>query len=349
VARFSAYPALWLGAIGGWWWLRGAAGRATTAVAPRYLAGGLAVLIPVIYLTLFPLYWVYGSYNYTGEGRTYNITFVTLVIAVMVLVALVLDSCARRYPDWFARLSRHGASVDLALASALAVLLVSVPSTGRAVRALGDAPEYLERHRQREALLRAAAPDDAVEVEEIAIRPAGLFWGDIQSDEEYWINRCVAGYYGVQAVRARKPPFRLEETGPLVGARPSDDAVCALDYVNGTPATEPLAIPRTVLNLTGWAHDRASRGSRSEVFVLLTSRARQYSLRATRVARPDVADAFKDPKLEMSGFSAEGTIADVVPDDYEVTILQKRRDGFVSCNVPSVLTVDPPDLATAGG
>ena len=205
VAKFGAYPALWLGAIGGWWWMRSRGGR-LAAVPARYLAAGVAALMGLVYLSLFPLYWVYGSNNYTGEGRTYNVTYVAFFIAVMVLVKLVLNAWGRRSPDCLERLSRHRTSVDLALASALAILLVSAPSARLAARALVDAPKYLELQQQREAVLRAGPANLTAVVEPIEIRPAGLFWGDIQPDEEHWINRCVADYYGRSAIRAGKPP-----------------------------------------------------------------------------------------------------------------------------------------------
>jgi len=43
-----------------------------------------------------------------------------------------------------------------------------------------------------------------------------------------------------------------------------------LDVVNGKPAAPPLRIPRMVLSLAGWAHDRAEPGAPTEVFALLT-------------------------------------------------------------------------------
>jgi hypothetical protein len=73
-------------------------------------------------------------------------------------------------------------------------------------------------------------------------------------------------------------------------------------------------------------------------------------MRATRVARPDVADVFQDPGLEMSGFTAQGSITHLPADDYEVTVVQKRGEEFVSCGVPSLLTItDAPDTASTGG
>jgi hypothetical protein len=68
--------------------------------------------------------------------------------------------------------------------------------------------------RAREALLRAASPDTTALVDAIAVKPEGLFWGDIQPHEEHWINACVASYYGLKAVRTRGPALQVENAGP---------------------------------------------------------------------------------------------------------------------------------------
>jgi len=125
----------------------------------------------------------------------------------------------------------------------------------------------------------------------------------------------------------------------LVDAPLSGDALCALDQVNGQLASGPLRTPRLVLSLTGWAFDRAEPGAPTEVFALLTSGGHWYSIRATRVARPDVAAVFKEPRFEMSGYTLQGSIVGLPPGDYRVSIRQQRGTGFVSCDVPSVITV----------
>ncbi|HET9192386.1 MAG TPA: hypothetical protein VFO21_05885 [Vicinamibacterales bacterium] len=140
-------------------------------------------------------------------------------------------------------------------------------------------------------------------------------------------------------VQQEYAPFQLEVAGPLVDARPSGDAFCALDHVNGQPGSQPLRVPRLVLSLTGWAYDRAEPGAPAEVFALLRSAERRYSIRATRVARPDVAAVFKEPRFEMSGYTLQGSIVPLPPGDYQVSILQKRGAGFVSCDAPGAITI----------
>ena len=140
-------------------------------------------------------------------------------------------------------------------------------------------------------------------------------------------------------VQQEYTPFQLEVAGPLVDAQPSGDTFCALDQVNGQPGSRPLRIPRLVLSLTGWAYDRAEPGAPAEVFALLRSAGLRYSLRATRVARPDVAAVFKEPRFEMSGYTLQGSIVGLPPGDYRVSILQKRGAGFVSCDTLGAVTI----------
>jgi hypothetical protein len=140
-------------------------------------------------------------------------------------------------------------------------------------------------------------------------------------------------------VQQEYTPFQLEVAGPLVNAQRSGDAFCMLDHVNGQPGSRPLRVPRLVLSLTGWAYDRAETGAPAEVFALLTSAQRRYSLRATRVSRPDVAAVFKEPRFEMSGYTLQGSIVGLPPGDYHVSILQKRGAGFVSCDAPGAITI----------
>jgi hypothetical protein len=136
------------------------------------------------------------------------------------------------------------------------------------------------------------------------------------------------------------PRFQLEPTGPRVDVRPSADAQCTLDEVNGQLATGPLRVPRLLLNLRGWAYDRAEPGlPTDDVFVLLTAGDRRYVIRASRVARPDVAAAFKEPRFEMSGYTLEGSIVGVQPGEYRVSILQRRADGFVSCAIAPQVSI----------
>jgi len=75
IVRHGSYPALWVAALAAWWWGARVVPHALSPMRrPLLGAAVLLALISVVYLTLFPVYWEYGEVNYTGEGRTYNVT-----------------------------------------------------------------------------------------------------------------------------------------------------------------------------------------------------------------------------------------------------------------------------------
>ena len=154
----------------------------------------------------FPSIGSTGAVNYTGEGRTYNVTYFLFCAAVVLVAGPVLDRVAERWP-WLRGPSQPSrAVIDVVLACVLAVLMVTAPGTLRAVRALPQAPDYLAAQQAREAILRASHNRGrALWVDAMQIRPEGLFWGGIQPDEEHWINACVASYYGLASVRTSDP------------------------------------------------------------------------------------------------------------------------------------------------
>jgi hypothetical protein len=199
---FGSYPLLWVAALAAWPW----GPRLLPRGAPGI--GAIAVGIPValVYITLFPLYWEYGTDNYTGEGRTYNVTYFCFIAAVVWGVGRLLDEVSTRWSWLTTRLHRHGATCDVALALAVTVLMVTAPGTARALRVLPQAPEYHEAQHAREVILRAPRNRGrAIVVNAMHIKPDSLFWGAIHPDAGHWINSCVASYYGLASVRTPKP------------------------------------------------------------------------------------------------------------------------------------------------
>ena len=202
LGNFGSYPALWAAALAAWWW------------GPRWTRlgslrgpqlGAIAVVVPIalVFVTLLPLYWEYGAVNYTGEGRTYNVTYLAFCTSVIVGTTLVLSRATER---WSGLILQKRAAADLVVASVLAVSIIGSSGTLRAYRALSTAPEYLRAQQAREAILRA--PNNRgkmLVVDAMHIRPEGLFWGGIQSDEDHWINSCIAEYYGLASVRTPRP------------------------------------------------------------------------------------------------------------------------------------------------
>jgi hypothetical protein len=205
IVRFGAYPPLWLGAVAAWWW--GARVRRTAPAVRRhagYAAAALPGLVLVAYLTLFPVYWEYGGVNYSGEGRTYNVTYVVLVAIVGLAVGLVAGPVIDRLSAALQQRRGIRARVDLALAGVLAIVLVTSASTLGVYESLKAAPRYLEEEQSRAEELRRSPGTSLVFVDKITVRPPGLFWGDLEPDESHWINVCVANYYELSGVRTRQ-------------------------------------------------------------------------------------------------------------------------------------------------
>jgi hypothetical protein len=204
IVRFGAYPALWFGTLAAWWWAARVR-RAELALQRRVasIAATLVGLISITYLTLFPVYWEYGEVNYSGEGRTYNVTYLVLIAIVMLVAGLAIRPVVGRLGERWREPGALRTRIDVALAAALAIVLVASPSTRGAYEALRVAPRYLEEEQKRAEVLRRSAKADLVFVDRITVRPSGLFWGDVEPDESHWINICVANYYGLRGVRSR--------------------------------------------------------------------------------------------------------------------------------------------------
>lgn len=202
LAKFGWYPALWIATCAAWWWVPQLVPHVITRLQGMRRIAVLLVPVAVVYVTLFPLYWEYGTDNYTGEGRTYNITFFFFCATFVPTVGSLLATLVQ--PSLTLRLRARGVIVDRVLAGTLALLMVGSPATVQAFQAWRQAPRYLKAQQGRESILRA--PENrgkSILVNGMYRRPRGLFTGDLQPDESHWINVCVARYYGLRSVRTR--------------------------------------------------------------------------------------------------------------------------------------------------
>jgi hypothetical protein len=202
VVNYGSYPALWLGAVAAWWWAFSVRGAELNWVRrPVYVASVLLCLVSVLYLTLFPLYWEYGEMNFSGEGRTYNVTFTVLCAIVLTVTGSLVSALAG--PSIAPGMNVRPGWIDVGVPVLLAALLMASPSTRQVYQALRVAPAYLHEERARTRELRRAPREGVVFVDRLTVRPPGLFWGDVEGDQSHWINICIAKYYGLQFVRSR--------------------------------------------------------------------------------------------------------------------------------------------------
>ena len=132
VVNYGSYPALWLGALAAWWWafpLRGA--EFNWVRRPVYVASVLLCLVSVLCLTLFPLYWEYGEMNYSGEGRTYNVTFMVLCAIVLTVAGSLVSALVGLH---FAASESGPGWIDVGVPVLLPALFIASPSTRRSTR-----------------------------------------------------------------------------------------------------------------------------------------------------------------------------------------------------------------------
>lgn len=142
-------------------------------------------------------------------------------------------------------------------------------------------------------------------------------------------------------IRDQHGVFQLQAAGALADPRPSPDAICVLDYVNGRLAgRSAFHITPPLVGLSGWAVNRAGRGLEADLYVLLRSEHRTYALKTPRVPRPDVTRHLDDTAMEMAGFDARGGVSELPPGVYRAGVAQPWGRGFAYCEFPNPLTLD---------
>lgn len=105
---------------------------------------------------------------------------------------------------------------------------------------------------------------------------------------------------------------------------------CALD----APAANSRMSLNQEMNVTGWAFDERYPGSQTKVRVQFKSTEKKETKTfdgLLNIKRPDIAAAFKNPKLEDSGFSVVVPANSMAPGNYEITILLDRPTTIVQC------------------
>ena len=156
-----------------------------------------------VYASLFPLYWEYGSINYSGEGRTYIIPYFIFCGAVVIIGVNLLYKISDHLPSLDSRVRANRHILELLTAGIFSLLIMNPLATRNAARALKVAPSYLKAQQVREDILRS--PENrskAVILDVMTLKPIPLYWGDVMQEPNHWINKCMASYYGVSSICA---------------------------------------------------------------------------------------------------------------------------------------------------
>lgn len=116
-------------------------------------------------------------------------------------------------------------------------------------------------------------------------------------------------------------------------------ASCSIDI----PAAKARLPAAQKFIVSGWAFDKATSAVSKHVRVQITSTNPTVSKTfdaAVNVKRPDVATAFKEPKVGASGFSVEVPANSFAPGVYEITVLQEFPNTVLTCGTGHTIRVE---------
>jgi hypothetical protein len=92
------------------------------------------------------------------------------------------------------------------IATVLVVLASSLYAIRGAIRPLQEMPtyhQYAAQWDQRDAEIRQDRSDGVRDVVVVPLTHPLLGGGEVSEDAGHWYNNCIAGYYGVDSIRAR--------------------------------------------------------------------------------------------------------------------------------------------------
>ena len=101
-----------------------------------------------------------------------------------------------------------------------------------------------------------------------------------------------------------------------------------------TPASNAEMAANAEIDVLGWFFDKFSANSNVGVRVQLVSADRTV-IKSIAVdaltGRDDVAEAFKDPLAQKSGFSAKFAPNALAPSTYDVSVIRETNDAIIVC------------------
>jgi hypothetical protein len=116
ILNYADYPSIWVAAVAVWMWVLLPSSKLSGGWTHFLLTlAGICVLIFGMFITLFPIFWVYGENNYSGEGRTYNITYFIFSTASVWTSAVLLSAISKHLPNLRSGMEKMRPYTDLFL------------------------------------------------------------------------------------------------------------------------------------------------------------------------------------------------------------------------------------------
>jgi hypothetical protein len=262
---------------------------------------GAIVPLPVLMLTMI-------SYGLGGgiPARLYDVFYFVLAAAVATFTA----TCGFELGRWGAAKTFLDSQWGALLRSAMMILaLVGVLSLPRLHAAFNDIDPAIRNHavwEQRNAEIwaeRNAGVRDVVVSERMLPLTILPFYFDITEDPNWYANQHLKKYFGLQSIRLSKLVDKILSQRPD-GVSETSPVQCDIG-LNSVPNSQIHSAISSTLTVEGWTAISAKNGIvPDEVFLTLSNANQKLYIKTRTVPRPDVNNAFGQPAMRDSGFTA---------------------------------------------
>jgi hypothetical protein len=178
-------------------------GEASSFFKNKFLVSPLITffcLPGIIFLCVFPAYWNMGI---LGQHRTLNVAYFFFIPLWFMNVHLAVNYVSTK--GWQLVNINEKFKPVFALLFLAGLVFTSNGYTVMADLLSKRAVIFDNEMNTRYIIIKAASKAGASEVivENLSAKPASLYIYDMTCDEEHWINKCYADYFGVERVRLK--------------------------------------------------------------------------------------------------------------------------------------------------
>jgi hypothetical protein len=148
---------------------------------------------------------------------------------------------------------------------------------------------------------------------------------------------CSSGPQAAPTASGSAAPVTLSSVPPsFVGAAPlaTDGAGCNLEAVNEVRWTDDVVLSpgRASILVRGWAAGTKVKVAPTSIYLRLEDQAGSHFFAPTTIyPRPDVAEYFKAPALESTGFRVTFSAQDLPAGDYRAAVVMEVGGRALLC------------------